>query len=167
VTCATPRCLTYNVRSYSSIPIDQDARSRADRTIRNLEAAMCHCDVALIQETKLQNDAYYRRFRREWYVFHNPFTENLDLEGGMMITDTESDSEFDSDSDSSEGDYISEIWGCDCAREGTAPDCEHCYDRPAEGKEREAKLDSKFKAKAGTDIFVRKASPITSRLSTL
>lgn len=157
VTCATRRCLTYNVRSYSSIPIDQDARSRADRTIRNLEAAMCHCDVALIQETKLQNDAYYRRFRREWYVFHNPFTENLDLEGGMMITDTESDSEFDSDSDSSEGDYISEIWGCDCAREGTAPDCEHCYDRPAEGKEREAKLDSKFKAKAGTDIFVRKS----------
>ena len=34
---------------------------------------MRFADVVLIQETKKQNDAFYSWFRRDWYVFHNPF----------------------------------------------------------------------------------------------
>ena len=115
----TPRLLTYNIRSYSSVPTSASARLRGKKLLTNLTTAMAHSDIVLIQETKIQNDAYYWQFRRDWYVFHNPYPAGL-------VSDSDMDSDSDSDSDDDDGYWPQEkVTG--------------------------------VRAKAGTDIFVRKS----------
>ena len=41
-------------------------------------------DVVLVQETKKQNNAFYSRFRRDWFVFHNPF--HTAVEGATPVS---------------------------------------------------------------------------------
>jgi len=68
----TPRLATYNIRTFSGMPIDVAAAVRQRRILANVESVCRHSDVVLLQETKGPPAAVYERFGSEWYVFDNP-----------------------------------------------------------------------------------------------
>ena len=141
----TPRLLTYNVRSYSSIPISEGARIRHRKILTNLQSVMKHADIVLVQETKIQNKAYYRPFRRDWFVFHNPYpTYNIDSSSGAS-SDTHNSTDIDIDTDDDTN-----------TNAGTAADIDSsCTPTICPGSSNEDK-QAKDRSRAGTDIFVRK-----------
>ena len=69
----TPRCATYNIRTFSGMPTDRDIDTRQNKLFRNLKAVMKNVDVLLLQETKRPPDAVYADFRSEWFVFRSPY----------------------------------------------------------------------------------------------
>ena len=82
VNIPTPRCITYNIRTFSGMPTDPNLDTRQNKLFKNLKAVMKNVDVLLLQETKRPPDAVYADFRSEWFAFKSPFS----LEIGGNVT---------------------------------------------------------------------------------
>ena len=81
VNIPTPRCATYNIRTFSGMPTDSDAKTRQSKLFSNLRVVMKNVDILLLQETKCPPDAVYATFENEWFAFRSPYVQDL---GGVL-----------------------------------------------------------------------------------
>lgn len=81
LTMPTARVCTYNICGYSARTTGKSPKtglSYADRRAKllaNMKAAMRDVDIMLVQETKIQTAEVRAHFKRDWYLFRNPYFE--------------------------------------------------------------------------------------------
>ena len=72
-TIPTPRVGTYNICGYSANSNGKRLAERRSKLVDNMRAAMRHLDVLLVQETKIQTPEIRALFKKDWFLFRNPY----------------------------------------------------------------------------------------------
>ena len=77
----TARICTYNICGYSARTTGKSPttglsyKDRRAKLLANMKAAMKDVDIFLVQETKIQTAEIRAHFKRDWYLFRNPYYE--------------------------------------------------------------------------------------------